>query len=87
MPSITIEVQEAEERLQELTDAVLQGQDVWITHCGEPVAVASLQHMTGDEPPAGLRDAVLALLGASVRHLCDRLPSDPCLPCNPCCLN
>jgi hypothetical protein len=81
MPSITIEVQEAEERLQELTNAVLQGQDVWITHYGEPVAVASLQHMTGEEPPAGLRDAVLALLDASVRHLRD------CLPYSPCCLN
>jgi hypothetical protein len=77
MQSITVEVRDAGERLQELTDAVLQGQDVWITYYGEPVAHASLQHVTGEGPPPGLRIAVLALLDGAVRHLRNRYRVNP----------
>ncbi len=79
MHAITVEVHEAGKRLPELTDAVLQGQDVLITFFGEPVALASLHHVAGEEPPAGLRDAVLALLDGAVRHLRDRLSDPVCL--------
>ena len=77
MPKITVEVHEAGARLPELTDAVLQGQDVLITFFGEPVALASLHHLPGEQPPAGLRDAVLALLEGAVNHLRERLQADP----------
>lgn len=77
MRNIAIEVEEAAERLHELTDAVLQGHNVWITEYGEPIAVATLQHAEGEEAPAGLREAVLALLEGAVRHLRDRRPPQP----------
>ena len=77
MPEITVEVHEAGGRLPELTDAVLRGQDVMLTFFGEPVALASLRHMSGEGPPAGLREAVLALLEGAVNHLRDRLQPEP----------
>jgi len=80
MPEITVEVHEAGERLPELTEAVLRGQDVLITFFGEPVVLASLRHMPGEQPPAGLRDVVLALLEGAVNHLRDHLqPESWCL--------
>lgn len=77
MPEITVEVHEAGERLPELTEAVLRGQDVLITFFGEPVVLASLHHMPGEQPPAGLQDVVLALLEGAVNHLRDHLQPEP----------
>lgn len=69
MQSIWIELQEAGERLQEMTEAVLQGREVWITDQGEPVALATMEYATDEGPPAGARQVVLATLEAALNHL------------------
>lgn len=74
MPKITIEVYAAGERLQELADAILRGQQVLITHLGEPVAMAQFRGPPDEKPPAAARDAILQLLGASLEYLRERLP-------------
>jgi antitoxin (DNA-binding transcriptional repressor) of toxin-antitoxin stability system len=77
MPEITVELEEAVERLSELADAVIQGQKVWITRGGVPIALATLEHMTGEEPPPGVKQVVVAALQAAVNHLRKRPQSQP----------
>lgn len=77
MPEIEVEVEEAGERLQELADAVIQGQKVWIMSDGEPAALATLEYLTDAGPPPGLRRVVLATLEAAVNHVRKRPQSQP----------
>ena len=77
MPEITVELEEAGERLNELADAVIQGQKVSITRGGESIALATLEHMTGEEPPPDVKPVVVAILQAAVNHLRKRPQSRP----------
>ncbi|HEV3052688.1 MAG TPA: hypothetical protein VGX50_20410 [Longimicrobium sp.] len=80
MPEITVELEEAGERLSELADAVIQGQRVSITRGGESIALATLEHLTGQEPPPGVKPVVVAVLQAAVNHLRKRPQSQPWCP-------
>ena len=77
MPEITVELEEAVDRLSELADAVIRGQKVWITCGGETIALATLEHMTGEEPPPGVKQVVAAVLQAAMNHLRKRPQSQP----------
>lgn len=77
MPEITVELEDAGDRLSELADAVIQGQRVSITRGGESIALAALENVTGEEPPPGIEQVVVAVLQATVNHLRKRLQSQP----------
>lgn len=77
MPEITIELEEAGERLSELADAVIRGQRVSITRGRESIALATLKNMTGEEPDSDVRQVVVAVLQAAVNHLRKRPQSQP----------
>lgn len=72
MPKISIDVYAARERLQDLADAILRGQQVLITHLGEPIAMAQFRGPPDEKPPAAARDAVTQLLNAALEFLRQR---------------
>ena len=77
MPMITVEVHHAGERLHELADAVLRGQEVMLTHFGEPVALAHFRGPPGEAPPPWARSAILEILTQSLEHLRERHARQP----------
>lgn len=52
MPMTTVEFGEAEQRMDEMIEIVMQGREVMITYSGEPVALVHLHQRAREEPPA-----------------------------------
>jgi antitoxin (DNA-binding transcriptional repressor) of toxin-antitoxin stability system len=69
MPMTNVEVHEAEQRMEELIDTVLHGQEVVITHFGEPVAVLGVHRLVQEDPPAWVRAAMAKVIDEALEHL------------------
>lgn len=70
---VTVEIKEAGEHMDALTDAVMRGGEVVMTHCGEPVAGVHLRRKSPDVPEALLRATVVDVLDETLKHLRWRL--------------
>ncbi|HEX2207081.1 MAG TPA: hypothetical protein VHG93_05325 [Longimicrobium sp.] len=70
---LTVDVRETQDRMEAMVDAVLQGEEVLITHLGEPVGVLGMHSPAGEEPPPGLRAVMLEVFGKAMEHIRDRL--------------
>lgn len=77
MRMITIEIHQIGARKNELADAVMQGEEVVITHFGEPVAMTLIHPRMHSDPPVWLRAALLDLFEVTLQRLLghERLPS------------
>ena len=77
MLMMTVEYSQAQERMQEVVDAVLQGREVMVTYFGEPLAMLCLRGTAGRAPrpwlEAAVRDGFDALEQEVRNH--DRPPS------------
>lgn len=77
MPMTTVEVHDAQQRMQELIDAVLAGQDVVFTYFGEPVGAVGLERFVQGKPPAWVRDAVTEIIENALKQLRGHLDPPP----------
>lgn len=73
MQLTTVEVNQAEEHMNVLIDAVLHGGEVVLTHFGEPVASVQMRYRSPDAPLAELRATVVKALDDTLNHLRVRL--------------
>lgn len=69
MPMTNVEVHEAEQRMEELIDTVMGGQEVVITYFGEPVAFLGLRRFVQEEPPPWIRAAMTEVIEKALEQL------------------
>jgi antitoxin (DNA-binding transcriptional repressor) of toxin-antitoxin stability system len=77
MPITAVEVHQARQRMQELIDTILSGQEVVFTHFGEPVGVVGLRRFGQEEPPPWIRSTMAKVIEDALGRLRGHLDLPP----------